>query len=118
MNEAKLVLLEQEARDGTLATAIAQDGNLGMEMIAHIRVQEIEIAGNSKYAQLLRDAITELKLEIAIKDALLKEAREACRFIQKNAAIGKDYPKTPGGLACLSIYDAVGPLLAKLDALK
>ena len=52
------------------------------------------------------------------KDALLKDARELCRFIEKNAEIGKHYPKTPGGLACFSIYDAMTPLLAKLDALK
>ncbi len=37
MNEAKLALLERCAREGTLATAIAEDGSLGEEIIRNVR---------------------------------------------------------------------------------
>ena len=40
MNEAKLLLLETEAHNGDLATAIAEDGSLGMEIVAEIRAQD------------------------------------------------------------------------------
>jgi len=62
----------------------------------------------------LRQMLSAGNLQLGEQRALLKETGETCRFIEKNAEIGKDYPKTPGGLASLSIYDAVAPLLAKL----
>ena len=75
MKPAKLDLLEEEAKDGTLATAIAEDGSLGIEMMGYIRDLEQEVERlNQELAQNSRRADLNHRTIMA-QNALLTEAR-------------------------------------------
>jgi len=62
MNDAKLLLLETEARNGELATAIAEDGSLGEEIITYIRAQAIEIAEKGGLVKEERAILKDVRL--------------------------------------------------------
>jgi len=81
MNDAKLLLLETEARNGELATAIAEDGSLGEEIIACIRAQTIEIAEKGGLLKETRAILKDIRLCacvdcLTIIDPLLAKLRD------------------------------------------
>ena len=68
------------------------------------------------YPRQIYPVEAEMLDHIEAQDRLLAEAREAAKFIEKYADVGRDQVKTPSGLACQAIYETITELRQKTDA--